>query len=124
MNYFELEDLPVDIFERICSFLDYHDIAKLEQTSKTILSTIQELHLWRKVALTLIRKFDAPDVQYALIYIKKSATMCPKVCKILIGVTVLTTKVVDELKKSVNSRESVLREKEKIVEIFTRWDFI
>ena len=85
--------------------MDYHDIANLEQTSKKILSTIQELHLWRRAALTLIQKFDVPtvkellraSVKLTLTYIKKNATMCPKVYKIFVGVTVHTTKIVDEI---------------------------
>ena len=100
MNYFELEELPVDIFELVSTYLDYRDIAILEQTSKKILSTIQELHLWSRAALTLIQKSDFPAVKDTLTYIKKNATiMCPEVCKILVGVTVHTTKIVDERKK-------------------------
>ena len=87
MNYLELEDLPVDIFELISTYLDYHDIANLEQTSKKILSNIQELNLWRRVALTLIKKFDAPAPAV------KYATMCSEGCKILIGVTEHTKKL-------------------------------
>ena len=111
MTYFELEELPVDIFELISTYLDYHDIAILEQTSKKILSTIKELHLWRRAALTLIQKSNAPAVKDALTYIKKNATMCPKVYKIFVGVTVHTTKIVDELKQLVDSYERMHEKK-------------
>ena len=108
MNIFELEDLPVDVFELISTFLDYHDIAQLEQTSKKILTTIQELNLWRRVSLTLIQKSHAPAVKDVLNYIKKNAAMCPKVCKILIGVTVHTTRNVDCFERMLKKRKLAL----------------
>ena len=108
MNHFELEDLPVDVFEQISTYLDYHDIAQLEKTSKKILTTIQELNLWRRVALTLIHKSHAPAVQDVLNYIKKNAAMCPKVCKILIGVTVHTTRIVDCFERMLKKRKLAL----------------
>ena len=107
MNYLELEDLPVDIFELISTYLDYHDIANLEQTSKKIQSNIQELNLWRRVALTLIKKFDAPAPAV------KYATMCSEGCKILIGVTEHTKKIVEELEESVASYERMRQKKMK-----------
>ena len=114
MNYLELEDLPVDIFELISTYLDYHDIANLEKTSKKFLLNIQKLNLWRKVALTLMKNFDAPAPAV------KYATMCSEGCKILIGVTEHTKKIVEELKKSVASYERMRhRKKERFLQRYS-----
>ena len=97
MEDFKFEDLPLEIFELLSSYLEFYEIAKLEQTSKKILSNVRELNPWRKIAITLIQKYDVPAVKDALNYIKENAATSPRVCKILIGITVHTTKIVNDL---------------------------
>ena len=97
MEDFKFEDLPLEIFELLSSYLEFYEIAKLEQTSKKILSNVRELKPWRKIAITLIQKYDVPAVKDALNYIKENAATSPRVCKILIGITVHTTKIVNDL---------------------------
>ena len=62
MDLSTFENLPYVIFEAICSNLHPNDIARLEQTSGKILATIQELNLWKKVAVALIKHSDVPAV--------------------------------------------------------------
>ena len=107
MDVRKFEDLPCDIVELICTYLEYYDIAKLEQSSMKILLTILKLNLWRKVAITWIKEYDVPAAQYALQYMKENAGTCPKVCKILIGVTVQTMKSLDDVKRLLNDYESL-----------------
>ena len=102
MNRSHFEDLPCEVFELICTYLNHFDIAKLEQTSQKNRSAILELSIWRKAAISLIRNCDLPDVQDALMYMKENKITCPKFCKILIGVTVHATKIVDDLGGSMN----------------------
>ena len=111
MNRSHFEDLPCEVFELICTYLNHFDIAKLEQTSQKNRSAILELSLWRKAAISLIRNYDLPDVQDALMYMKENKITCPKFCKILIGVTVHATKIVDDLGGSMNCNKSTHSDK-------------
>ena len=114
MNHFKFEDLPLEIFELLSTYLEYHEIAKLEQTSKRILSTIQELNLWRRIAIRLIQTYDDPAVSDALHYIRENAETCPKVCKVMIGITVHTMEIVNDLQKSITGYISMCEEKKLI----------
>ena len=108
MEDFKFEDLPLEIFELLSSYLEFYEIAKLEQTSKKILSNVRELKPWRKIAITLIQKYDVPAVKDALNYIKENAATSPRVCKILIAITVHTTKIVNDLKKGLPAYMRIL----------------
>ena len=78
MDRSTFEDLPYVIFEAICSYLHPCDIARLEQTSGKVLETIQDLNLWKKVAVALIKHSDVPAVPNVLKYIKTREVRCPK----------------------------------------------
>ena len=128
MNHFKFEDLPLEIFELLSTYLEYNEIAKLEQTSKRILSTIQELNLWRRIAIRLlIQNYDDPAVSDALICLRENAETCPKVCKVLIGVTVHTMEIVNDLEKSITGYISMYEEKKLILrdaEILDEYDML
>ena len=105
MDHPTFEDLPYEIFDLICTYLQYFDLAKLEQTSKKIFSTIQNLNLWKKVAIKWIQKYDLPAVHNVLKYMKENAEkMGPKSCKIIIGLTLHTKKNMDDLSRFLLSR--------------------
>ena len=100
MDHPTFEDLPYEIFDLICTYLQYFDLAKLEQTSKKNLSTIQKLNLWKKVAIKWIQKYDLPAVHNVLKYMKENALKTgPKSCKIIIGLTLHTKKNMDDLSR-------------------------
>ena len=107
MDLSTFENLPYVIFEAICSNLHPNDIARLEQTSGKILATIQELNLWKKVAVALIKHSDVPAVPDVLKYMKLREVKCPKYYKIIVGLTVVTMKFVDGLGCSMNYNESI-----------------
>ena len=115
MEDFKFEDLPLEIFELLSTYLEYHEIAKLEQSSKRILSTIQELNLWRRIAIRLIQNYDDPAVLDALYYIRENAETCPKVCKVMMGITVHTMEIVNDLQKSITGYISMCEEKKLIL---------
>ena len=67
MEHSTFEKLPSEDINVVCSYLHPFDIARLEQASRNILAAIQELNLWKKVAVTLIRKHsDVLGVQDVL----------------------------------------------------------
>ena len=85
MDSSTFEELPYEIFEVICSYFHPFDIARLEQTSRKILTTVQELNLWKKVAVTLIQKSDLPAAQDVLKYMMIYEVNSPKFYKIIVG---------------------------------------
>ena len=108
MDHSSFEKLPSEIIEVVCSYLHPFDIARLEQASRNILAAIQELNLWKKVAVTLIRKHsDVLGVQDVLKYMKIHAVNSPKFYKIIICLTVLTVKIVDDFGGSMHDKDSI-----------------
>ena len=107
MNRSTLEDLPFDVFDVVCSYLNPFDIAKLEQASRNVFTTIQELNLWKKVAVKFIRNSDVPAVQDVLKNMKLDEFISPRYCKIVIGLTVITMKIMNDLGGSMNDSEAI-----------------
>ena len=109
MDHPTFEDLPYEIFELICTYLQYFDLAMLEQTSKKNLSTIQKLNLWKKVAMKWIQKYDLPAVHNVLKYMKENAVKTgPKSRKIMIGLTLQTKKNMDDLSRLIIEKRTLL----------------
>jgi len=107
MNSSILEDLPFEIFEIICSYLHPFDIGKLEQTSRNILTSIQELNVWKKVAVTLLQHSEVPAVQDVVKYMKIHEVTSLKFYKIIVGVTVFTMEIMDDFRGSMNDNEAI-----------------
>ena len=108
MEHSTFEELPSVVIDVVCSYLHPFDIARLEQTSRNILAAIQELNLWKKVAVTLIRKHsDVLGVQDILKYMKIHDVTSPKFYKIIIGLTVHTVKIVDDFGGSMHDKDSI-----------------
>jgi len=106
MNCSTFENLPYEIFEIICSFLHPFDIGKLEQASRNILATIQELNVWKKFAVTLLQHSEVPAVQDVLKFMKIHEVTSAKFFKIIIGKTEVTMKMMDEFGGSMNDDEA------------------
>jgi len=102
MNCSTFENLPYEIFEIICSFLHPFDIGKLEQASRNILATIQELNVWKKFAVTLLQHSEVPAVHDVIKFMKIHEVTSAKFFKIIIGKTELTMKMMDEFGGSMN----------------------
>jgi len=107
MNCSTFENLPYEIFEIICSFLHPFDIGKLEQASRNILATIQELNVWKKFAVTLLQHSEVPAVQDVIKFMKIHEVTSAKFFKIIIGKTELTMKMMDEFGGSMNDNEAI-----------------
>jgi len=93
-------DLPCEIIEQICSYLDFFGIARLEETNKKLRSTIQETRVWRRITGRLHKKFNFPLTGEMMAYMKKNNIVEGKYFKIVIGVTAHTKKIVGDLEKA------------------------
>ena len=85
MDQIGLLGLPSEIIEHICSYLSLFDVAKLEQTNKKMLQTIQGVRVWKRVAERFGRKFNYPLVRALLNHMKENDITDVKYYKIVIG---------------------------------------
>jgi len=106
MDQISLLGLPSEIIEHICSYLSLFDVAKLEQTNKKMLQTIQGVRVWKRVAERFGRKFNYPLVRALLKHMKENDITDVKYYKIVIGITAHSKKIVGDLERAANQYKS------------------
>jgi len=85
-----IQNVPLEIFDLICNFLSIFDIAKLEQTSKTVKDRIEQSLIWKKEADRFQRRFKFKLTEKMILELKKK-NLCNitnnKFYKIIIGIS-------------------------------------